>query len=143
MRRQFHCIDYRFFKFIWRTNASGGRISMSFFSKNGAFRRNAPIIHVVRYLQAELLADGIHGIEPLPAEEFDFTLDLLSVFPHLLDLPVGTVSEVSVGGRRLEDRVLQTETLDDGRRAQVEELLMRRAISPSVMPARAAGRCER
>ena len=68
---------------------------MSFFQKNGAFRQNAPKLHAVSVLQPEFLTDGIHGVEPLPTEEFDFTLDLATVLPHLLDLPVGAVSEVS------------------------------------------------
>ena len=73
--------------------------------------------------ESELFADQLHGVELLAARTGRLVLYLPSVTPEFLGLGVRAIAEMTVGGRRLEDRIFQTETLDDRRRPQVEELL--------------------
>ena len=70
---------------------------------------------------AEFAAQILHLVQLFPPEEFDFFRD----FPAMVeqgDLPaVGAVAEVTVGGRRFEDGVLETEPFHDGGGTQVEK----------------------
>ena len=71
---------------------------------------------------SEVLAAEVNGVEALPAEELDLALDGLSVADQFDLLAEGVAAEVAVGGGGLIDGVLETEALNDGRRAQIEIL---------------------
>ena len=75
-----------------------------------------------RLFQPELLADRVDGVELLPAEELDLLLHRLAALVNGLHLFIRTVAEMAVRGRSLENRITQTEPLDDLGRAQVEQL---------------------
>ena len=72
-------------------------------------------------LQTEFLAYQVYGVQKLPAEELNLLFNLPALTYQLHLAPERIASEVSVGGCRQVDGVLEAETLYDGCRTQVKE----------------------